>query len=141
MRGYAPDLRPRHSPPATQPNRRSQPPALADQDLALVALQRLDKNRVLQGKPKYGDLDGMIASYIEATAERGMDWSADEAESEVVRYLSRQALADEGGLDGDGQDNANFALLALLLGLAGYAAASSFGLTPAEVSPEPVQFW
>ena len=61
-------------------------------------------------------------------------------EGEVVRYLQRQALADEGGIDGDGQDKAAFALLALLIGLpaiahqpagifAYWVPAASFGTT------------
>ena len=81
---------------------------------------------------------------MKATAERGMPWTREEAESEVTRYLTRQALADEGGIDGDGQDKAAFALLALALGLAGFAAASFFGIgfggEPLEMRP-PVQFW
>ena len=44
-----------------------------------------------------------------------------------MRYLMRQALADEGGLDGDGQDKAAFALLALLLGLGTAQGLSSIG--------------
>ena len=88
--------------------------------LVLVALERLDRNRVMQGKPKYETLDGMIDSYVEEADNAGLGWTREMAESEVVRYLQRQALADEGGIGeggGDGQDKAAFALLAMLIGL------------------------
>ena len=114
------------------------------QALMIVALERLDRMRVASGKPKYENIDGMINSYVEETASRGMSWTRQEAESEVVRYLSRQALADEGGLDGDAQDNVNFVFLGVALLLAGYAAATIFtgggDVGPSEVV-EPVKFW
>ena len=88
---------------------------------------RLDRNRVLQDKPSYKDINGMIESYVEEADKAGLGWTKQEAESEVVRYLMRQALADEGGLDGDGQDKAAFALLALLLGLGTAQGLSSIG--------------
>ena len=47
-----------------------------------------------------------------------------------MRYLQRQALANEGGLDGDGQDKAAFALLALLLGLVSSQLLQASGLNP-----------
>lgn len=111
------------------------------QNLAMVALARLDRSRILAGKPKYTDLEGMIASYMEATAARGIGWTREEAESEVTRYLARQALADEGGIDGDGQDKAAFALLAGALALAGYAVAVYFGGGPDVEFQDPVKFW
>lgn len=93
-------------------------------ELVKTALERLDRNRVLQGKPKYETIEGMIDSYVEASADAGYNWTREEAESEVTRYMMRQALADEGGIGndgkGDGQDNAAFALLALLVGIVGY---------------------
>jgi hypothetical protein len=88
--------------------------------LVVVALDRLDRNRVMQGKPKYETVDGMIAAYVKEADAAGLGWTQEMAESEVVRYLQRQALADEGGIGeggGDGQDKAAFALLAMLLGL------------------------
>ena len=84
-------------------------------------LQRLDRNRVLGGKPKYETVEGMIDSYVEEATKAGLGWSREDAESEVVRYLRRQALADEGGFGEGGagpQDTAAFALLGLLAGLA-----------------------
>ena len=97
------------------------------QSLTKAALIRLDRNRVLQDKPSYKDINGMIESYVEEADKAGLGWTKQEAESEVVRYLMRQALADEGGLDGDGQDKAAFALLALLLGLGTAQGLSSIG--------------
>ena len=97
------------------------------QSLTKAALLRLDRNRVLQDKPSYKDINGMIESYVEEADKAGLGWTKQEAESEVVRYLMRQALADEGGLDGDGQDKAAFALLALLLGLGTAQGLSSIG--------------
>jgi len=85
--------------------------------LIRAALIRLDRNRVIQGKPKYETIDGMIDAYVEEADKAGLGWTREESESEVVRYLQRQALADEGGVDGDGQDKGAFALLALLIGL------------------------
>ena len=95
------------------------------QALITVALQRLDRNRLLQGKPKYESLDGMIESYMNETSSRGFAWTPEEAESEVVRYLRKQALADEGGLDGPSggvQDKATFAFLGVTI----VAAAAGF---------------
>ena len=71
--------------------------------LVLVALTKLDKFRALSGKPKYETIEGMVDAYVQEAADAGLGWTRKEAESEVVRYLQRRALADEGGLDGDGQ--------------------------------------
>ena len=62
----------------------------------MAALKRLDKFRAMAGKPKYESLDGMIEQYMAETAERDMNWTREEAESECCRYLMRQALADAG---------------------------------------------
>ena len=97
------------------------------QPLVSAALIRLDRNRVMQGKQKYDNIDGMTDSYVEEAATAGLGWTRADAESEVVRYLMRQALADEGGIDGDGQDKAAFALLAFLLGLGTYGGLDSLG--------------
>ena len=87
--------------------------------LVNVALERLDRNRVMQGKPKYETINGMIDAYVEESAKAGLNWTREEAESEVTRYMMRQALADEGGIGGggkgDGQDKAAFGLLALTI--------------------------
>ena len=103
--------------------------SISDEFIPLVntALARLDRNRVLQGKPKYETIDGMIDAYVEESAKAGLNWTREEAESEVTRYMMRQALADEGGIGnggkGDGQDRAAFALLALLIASVGYQTA------------------
>lgn len=99
-----------------------------------AALKRLDRNRAMQGKPKHETVDAMISSYVEEAAQAGLGWTREEAESEVVYYLRRQALADEGGIGGggkgDGQDKAAFAMLGLL-GLTGLASGlQSQGLLP-----------
>ena len=62
----------------------------------------------------------MISAYEELGKEKG--WTRADAESEVVRYLQRRAIAAEGSLDGDGQDNATFGLLAFAIALALYGA-------------------
>ena len=101
------------------------------QPLVSAALIRLDRNRVLQGKPKYESIDGMTDAYVEEAASAGLGWTRADAESEVVRYLMRQALADEGGIGGDGgdgQDKAAFALLGLLLGLGAYSGFDNIGV-------------
>lgn len=92
---------------------------------------RLDRNRVLNGKPKYETIEGMIDSYVVEAGNAGLGWTRDEAESEVTRYLMRQALADEGGIGGedgkgDGQDKVAFALLGLLIGLVSYGGVQNF---------------
>jgi len=79
------------------------------------ALAARDRARVMEGKPKYETVERMVDEYERLATEAGKDWSRAEAESEVVRYLCRRSLAVEGGLEGDGQDKAAFALLALLL--------------------------
>ena len=97
------------------------------QPLVKAALIRLDRNRVMQGKPKYDSIDGMTSAYIDQASDAGLGWTRQDAESEVVRYLMRQALADEGGIDGDAQDKSAFALLGLLLLLGVYSGLSSIG--------------
>ena len=83
--------------------------------LIIAALERLDRNRAMQGKEKYGSLEAMIDSYVEEANGAGLGWTREDAESEVIYYLRKQALADEGGIggggSGDGQDRAAFALL------------------------------
>jgi hypothetical protein len=104
------------------------------QPLVSAALIRLDRNRVLQGKPKYENIAGMTDVYVEEAASAGLGWTREDAESEVVRYLMRQALADEGGIGeggGDGQDKAAFALLTFLLGLGTFTGASELGVLDA----------
>jgi hypothetical protein len=96
--------------------------------LVLTALAKLDRGRVMQGKPKYETVEGMIDAYVEESRSAGLDWTREESESEVVRYLQRQALANEGGITGDGQDKAAFALLFLLVGLLGAQGAQWAGL-------------
>ena len=103
------------------------------QPLVSAALIRLDRNRVMQGKPKYESIDGMTDAYVDEAGKAGLGWTRADAESEVVRYLMRQALADEGGIDNDPQDKAAFALLAILLGLGALSAGSSLGVLDAFV--------
>ena len=104
------------------------------QALTSVALKRLDKNRVMQGKPKYESIAGMTDAYVEEAASANLGWTRADAESEVVRYLMRQALADEGGIGGDGgdgQDKMAFGMLTVLLGLGVLSGASSLGVLDA----------
>lgn len=100
-------------------------------ELCLVALKRLDKNRVMSGKPKYENVDGMIDAYVEEAAAAGLGWTRADAESEVVRYLKRQAMSDEGGeKDVDQQWIGIFALIVIWAAVAEFAPAQ---LLPATV--------
>ena len=74
-------------------------------------LVKRDRARLLNGQPKYETVEGMIEAYVELGKPKG--WTREEAESEVVRYLQRQALRSEGGLDGSAQDTPTFVLLGL----------------------------
>ena len=96
--------------------------------LVMTALAQRDRERLLSGQEKYETLEGMISAYEELGKEKG--WTRADAESEVVRYLQRRAIAAEGSLDGDGQDNATFGLLAFAIALALYGAATGSGLLP-----------
>lgn len=90
------------------------------QKVVLAALEQRNKERILSGNPVYPSIEGMVESYMEFEGtEKGM--SLLEAEDEVVRYLQRKALLDEGGLDGDAQEYFTFGLLALLIGGIAYA--------------------
>ena len=99
-----------------------------------AALKRLDRNRVMQGKPKYETVDAMIDSYVEEAATAGLGWTRADAESEVVRYLKREAMKDEGG-DGS-TDNVFigiFAIIVIYSAVTGFAPAQD--LPAAVVSP------
>ena len=67
--------------------------------LVMTALAQRDRERLLSGQEKYETLDGMISAYEELGKEKG--WTRADAESEVVRYLQRRAIAAEGSLDGE----------------------------------------
>lgn len=98
------------------------------QQLVQEALARRDRARLLEGKPKYNSVQGMVDAYVELGKPKG--WTREDAESEVVRYLQRQALRSEGGLDGSAQELPTFALLALVIVSAGYGYAVKLGLLP-----------
>ena len=90
------------------------------QTVVLAALEQRNKMRILSGMPRYESIQAMVDAYMEFEgAEKGL--SAEEAEDEVVRFLQRQALLDEGGLDGDPQELVTFGLLAALIGGIAYA--------------------
>jgi len=96
------------------------------QQLVDAALVRRDRARLLNGQPKYGSVEGMIDAYVELGKPKG--WTRVEAESEVVRYLQRQALRSEGGLDGSAQDTPTFVLLGVVVASAAYGLAVKYGL-------------
>tara|TARA_B110001452_G_scaffold61853_1_gene48592 strand:- start:210 stop:728 length:519 start_codon:yes stop_codon:yes gene_type:complete len=98
------------------------------QQLVEEALVRRDRTRLIEGKPKYNSVQGMVDAYVELGKPKG--WTREDAESEVVRYLQRQALRSEGGLDGAAQELPTFALLALVIVSAGYGYAVKIGLLP-----------
>ena len=101
-----------------------------------TALARLDRNRLINGKPKYESVDGMIEAYIDEAGKAGLGWTQEEAESEVVRYLRRQALADEGG-----EKSPDTALIFIFGILVTFAA--STGFAPMQSLPANVvsPFW
>ena len=61
-----------------------------------AALKKLDTRRVLEGKPKYQTIEGMIDAYVEEAASAGLGWTRDDAESadpdELETLLSARAL-------------------------------------------------
>ena len=79
-----------------------------------AALSRLDKKRRLEGRPAYRTIEAMIDAYVEEAANAGLGWSREEAESEVVRFLKRQALADEGS-PGSNPDDVFIGIFALIV--------------------------
>jgi hypothetical protein len=103
------------------------------QDLCRAMLVRRDRARLLNGQSKYESVEGMIEAYVELGKPKG--WTREEAESEVVRYLQRQALRSEGGLDGSAQDTPTFVLLGLAIAALVYGIISKEG--PLEVWPNP----
>ena len=118
MRTAKPACAPRPHPPRRVPQLTGSIIRLADlepefQDLCRAMLVKRDRARLLEGKPKYETVEGMIEAYVELGKPKG--WTREEAESEVLRYLQRQALRSEGGLDGSAQDTPTFVLLGLAL--------------------------
>ena len=107
------------------------------QALVMDALKRRNRERLMADQDQYDGLQGMIDAYVELGKAKG--WTPEEAESEVVRYLQRRALRAEGGLEGDGQDNASFALLALLGASVVYGLAVKQGLLPEAESTVALQ--
>ena len=103
------------------------------QDLVQAALVRRDRARLLNGQSKYETVEGMIDAYVELGKPKG--WTREEAESEVVRYLQRQALRAEGGLDGSAQDTPTFVLLGLAVVSLVYGLVSKQGT--GELWPNP----
>ena len=99
--------------------------------LMLAALARLDKSRVMNGKPKYETVEGMIDAYVEEAAKAGLGWTREDAESEVVRFLKRQALADEGGEKSP--DNAFIGIFALIVIYSAYVEFAPLQDVPAQV--------
>ena len=87
------------------------------------ALVRLDRKRRLEGKPKYEDIDGMIDAYVEEAGKAGLGWTREDAESEVVRFLKRQALNDEGspGQNPDDVFIGIFAIIVIYSAVTGFA--------------------
>jgi hypothetical protein len=100
-----------------------------------AALVRLDKRRRLEGQPKYETIDGMVDSYVEEAAKAGLGWTRAEAESEVVRFLKRKALANEGspGQNPDDVFIGIFAIIVIYSAVTGFAPAQE--LPAAVVSP------
>jgi len=86
------------------------------------AFTKRNRERTMTDKAAYESIDSMIEAYVEIGAEQS--WTRLDAESEVVRFLQRRALVNEGGFTGAPQDYAAQVMLVLLLGTAGYSTAS-----------------
>ena len=65
------------------------------QPLVTAALIRLDRNRVLQDKPKYGTIEGMIDAYVEEAGSAGLGWTRDDAESGGLLVPDEPSAHDE----------------------------------------------
>mmetsp|Transcript_3715 Transcript_3715/g.12481 ORF Transcript_3715/g.12481 Transcript_3715/m.12481 type:complete len:175 (-) Transcript_3715:229-753(-) len=91
------------------------------------AFQRRNRERLLTDKPPYASVEAMVDAYVELGSAQG--WTREDAESEVVRFLQRRALAEEGGFSGEPQDYAAQVLLALLVGSIGYSTATGGGIS------------
>ena len=98
------------------------------QKLCTELLVKRDRVRVMNGQPKYETVQGMIDAYAELGLSKG--WSRAEAESEVVRFLQRRVLQDEGGNDGEGMDKAAFAMLGFNAIVIAYATSVNQGWLP-----------
>lgn len=90
------------------------------------AFTQRNRERLLSDKPPYTSLEAMVDAYVEHGAKQG--WTREDAESEVVRFLQRRALSNEGGFTGSAQDYAAQAMLVLLLGSLGYQTTTGGGL-------------
>tara|TARA_B110001452_G_scaffold103229_1_gene85653 strand:- start:2063 stop:3061 length:999 start_codon:yes stop_codon:yes gene_type:complete len=78
------------------------------------SLAKLDQKRRLDGKPKYVTIEAMIDSYVEEAAKEGLGWTREDAESEVVRFLKRRALRDEGA-PGQNPDDVFIGIVGLIV--------------------------
>lgn len=85
-----------------------------------MALIDRNKMRILEGQPKYEDVEAMIDAYVEYEGrEQGLTRA--QCEDAVLRFLQRQALLSEGGADfSDPQTIVTFGLLAAIVLGAGY---------------------
>lgn len=80
-----------------------------------MALVDRNKQRILEGQPKYEDLEAMIDAYVDFEG-RDQGLSRAQCEDAVLRFLQRQALLQEGGADfKDPQTVVTFALLGLIV--------------------------
>lgn len=80
------------------------------------ALMLRNKERIMSGMPKYESIEAMVEAYIDFEGrEKGM--SQAECEDEVLRFLQRKSLMEEGSFDGwkDPQTVVTFGLLAALV--------------------------
>eukprot|EP00966_Prymnesium_polylepis_P133487 3085435-Prymnesium_polylepis.1 len=94
-----------------------------------TALQDRNRERILEGKPKYESVEAMVEAYKEYEgAAKG--YSQEQCESEVLRFLQRKFLLSEGGADlQDPQTIVTLGLLALLaVGVIGRVASGEVSL-------------
>ncbi|KAL1519963.1 hypothetical protein AB1Y20_023449 [Prymnesium parvum] len=79
------------------------------------ALRKRNAERKLAGQPEYESLEAMVDAYMEYEG-RELGYSRAKCESEVVRFLQRRALLEEGYASWkDPQTVATFLLLAIIV--------------------------
>jgi len=80
-----------------------------------IALAQRNRERLLEGQPKYESVQAMVDAYVEFEGDK-LGLSRAQCEDEVLRFLQRKGLLMEGGADfKDPQTIVTFGLLALIV--------------------------
>ncbi|KAL3898845.1 MAG: hypothetical protein SGPRY_012760, partial [Prymnesium sp.] len=79
-----------------------------------LALAARNEERLLEGKQPYPSIEAMIDAYMEFEGA-GLGYSRARCESDVLRYLQKRSLMDEGKLDwSDPRTFLSFGLLSFI---------------------------